>query len=927
MIEESLLKSNFIGKDGFIWWIGQIAPPSVWRDERSEIDSEGWAYRCKVRIIGYHTFDGDILPDQDLPWAHVMVDPVDGTSQGGLGKSHNLVGGETAFGFFLDGDDAQQPVVVGLIFRNKSTQSLITPELINQEKSSQFRPFTGHQGNMAIKETQRRGTNKGTQGEASRPSSPPAIVGVQPSDDGPSPISQDLPPSDPSADQIFDEDSALNAALKESLSITIQRENGCSNNSIGKITQVLQDFVAFVNGLQKFRNTYIDPVLNTVVDIGNQIKSAASKIAGLLKGMLNIMRSTIMGLVSKLFREFIALILPEPQVPTVGEATKNILNLIFCLFEKLLDELSDFIEDMLLGLIGRAVSVPLCAAEEWIGALLNKVTELLDDLLAPIFSGIEWLTGGLDKISDVLSKASSIANKIISFIGCDALKCETPSEWSMNFGPSESNGESWSRVLDNMNVLKTFNGGVDEAVSYLSVYGFGDGYFPSCSQEVVNGDPPLGVRARTCRPPTLSVIGGGGMGVSAIPIVSSGGEIIAVSVLDGGYGFKSTPSVRIKDKSNCGKGARLQAVVVEESVQAILVIAPGSGYAQDDYSSIALVPFYVVYADRYSIREGEIVTFTVQGYNLQDQNSYKVRYEILGLEESERDGVDLSGQITLNSEGRFNLQLRPFNDDSPEGIDIVEFNLYDSNSNYVARTIVMVNDTSLPTTIIPTTLPESPPGTPVPAIIPTQGIQGLQETIGDSIRLQGIQGIAGDMGIQGIQGIGNIVGSQGITGIGATSIGIQGINVGLDTNIPSIQGIIYDVIPPGIGTDINIGVGSTIINIGDPGLISDEIEVIVTDIIVSSPGIGYTSGDRIVVGGISTFIPIITDRGSIIGAEPDPRYPFTVNNSFSRNPILSINTLTGEGAAVFPLTELKRKYKTSPRIINRSGNLSVIDCI
>ena len=26
MIDESLFKSNFVGKDGFRWWVGQIAP-------------------------------------------------------------------------------------------------------------------------------------------------------------------------------------------------------------------------------------------------------------------------------------------------------------------------------------------------------------------------------------------------------------------------------------------------------------------------------------------------------------------------------------------------------------------------------------------------------------------------------------------------------------------------------------------------------------------------------------------------------------------------------------------------------------------------------------------------------------------------------------------------------------------------------------
>jgi hypothetical protein len=130
MIEESLLKSNYAGKDGFTWWIGQVAHPDSWRTEESNLsDSDRdskWAYRCKVRIIGYHTFDGGILPDDDLPWAHIMLDPAFGSGQGGLGKRHNIIGGETVFGFFLDGDDAQQPVVIGLIYRTNQTENLIS---------------------------------------------------------------------------------------------------------------------------------------------------------------------------------------------------------------------------------------------------------------------------------------------------------------------------------------------------------------------------------------------------------------------------------------------------------------------------------------------------------------------------------------------------------------------------------------------------------------------------------------------------------------------------------------------------------------------------------------------------------------------------------------------------------------------------------
>ena len=51
MIENNLLKSNFLGRDGFRWWVGQIAPESA---QGKQINGAGWGNRAKVRILGYH---------------------------------------------------------------------------------------------------------------------------------------------------------------------------------------------------------------------------------------------------------------------------------------------------------------------------------------------------------------------------------------------------------------------------------------------------------------------------------------------------------------------------------------------------------------------------------------------------------------------------------------------------------------------------------------------------------------------------------------------------------------------------------------------------------------------------------------------------------------------------------------------------------
>ena len=63
MTQEGLFKNHFVGRDGFIWWIGQIAPEETWKDNTpgrpaiSNEDQPGFAERYKVRIMGYHTPD------------------------------------------------------------------------------------------------------------------------------------------------------------------------------------------------------------------------------------------------------------------------------------------------------------------------------------------------------------------------------------------------------------------------------------------------------------------------------------------------------------------------------------------------------------------------------------------------------------------------------------------------------------------------------------------------------------------------------------------------------------------------------------------------------------------------------------------------------------------------------------------------------
>jgi len=126
MSEGSLFNSGFLGAS-FSWWIGQIAPDSTWRDNilpgkfESVDQITGWGRRYKVRIIGLHDQGETEIASEQLPWAQVMYPVTGGGGQAKAGGTANLRQGNMVFGFFLDGQDQQVPVIMGVLGNNAQT--------------------------------------------------------------------------------------------------------------------------------------------------------------------------------------------------------------------------------------------------------------------------------------------------------------------------------------------------------------------------------------------------------------------------------------------------------------------------------------------------------------------------------------------------------------------------------------------------------------------------------------------------------------------------------------------------------------------------------------------------------------------------------------------------------------------------------------
>ena len=139
MIDDSLLKTNFVGKDGFRWWVGQIAPKNVQGEQLApKEDSNSWGNRLKVRIMGYHPFSKAELEDKDLPWANIMIPTTSGSGAANFATSVMLRPGDVVIGFFLDGETAQQPIIMGSFSRTGQVPQDLPSDSLG------FLPFTGY---------------------------------------------------------------------------------------------------------------------------------------------------------------------------------------------------------------------------------------------------------------------------------------------------------------------------------------------------------------------------------------------------------------------------------------------------------------------------------------------------------------------------------------------------------------------------------------------------------------------------------------------------------------------------------------------------------------------------------------------------------------------------------------------------------------
>ena len=619
MIENNLLKTNFIGKDGFRWWIGQVAPEEAQGNQINQIGNT-WGCRVKVRIYGYHPADVTELPDKSLPWAQVLLSSQGGSGKANRARSIRIAPGDTVMGFFLDGDDAQLPVILG-IFANTGTYYAG-----DDSYKSPFQPFTGYTSKIKPNNDFISKNEGGDDSNKSQKS--PRFLTKEIVED----LNEDLEKGKAQLEQLVDSDELQNAAstasqeLKQVLdsgALQTGLKNTAANakpiveglkkqfdnidtqafKAIGQeiiLGSGVQAAVANTKSTNKIKNT----LKNTLSEVQNSIPKdkfkglaeGASEIVSASKPMIKDMVNTtfdslvpqLNGGLHKLYKDKFGEVMSKTgnlalakkagqaaQIAMVGPVGA-LQNLMPCAVKNITDKLTGDVANLLAEFVNNVDNFTDCIGDQFIGAIFNDIIKGINNELSDAIKGVANIFPGGDIEGLLRDKAEGLLGIASVFDDCDIPTADLggkTNKWILGGGPGNLNLENIAgKVLAIANAAQELKEAAASPGGVLGNLGFFDFMRPDVSTPGFSSTlsdcytgPPL-----NCSGIKVNLFGGGGSGAEVNPILGAivsdtfakqTASLIGMRVKNPGSGYTSPPFVEIEDTCRKGYGAVARSVI------------------------------------------------------------------------------------------------------------------------------------------------------------------------------------------------------------------------------------------------------------------------------------------------------------------------------------------------------------------------------
>ena len=447
----SLFNPGFLGAS-FLWWVGQIVDDSTWRDNihSGKYDDKnsipGWGRRYKVRIIGLHDQGEKTIPSDQLPWAQLMYPVTGGGGQAGAKQTPNLRQGNMVFGFFLDGQEKQVPVIMGVLGNNSQTE-------LSQKNSTVDDTVSDTQPGSIAKSGYADGTVE-KEGSA-RETPPDGDLGTQQPSPGKSGATNE---NSDGVHQITAADTKRQAKCEEKVVLMVPDPDEFVTSAMKGIQTAIDNLVTRIDGILQSLQSYVDAVSTVLTDIQKIISDFACEIAKYMKVIFDKIMEYVLKILNKALNAVVAA-MPSSLRYQFSDMKQILTELILCLYNKMTGNLCEKIEGALNGAIKPLEleqevrdkvanndpsvgvptnpSVPMCYAETITSQVLaaskdeidsannnlvNNLNAYLEDVNDQL-SGIEGFSTDISNlIPDIggsITSALSFTNISLNIFGCE----------------------------------------------------------------------------------------------------------------------------------------------------------------------------------------------------------------------------------------------------------------------------------------------------------------------------------------------------------------------------------------------------------------------------------------------------------------------------------------------------------------------------
>ena len=439
----SLFNPGFLGGN-FSWWVGQVADDSVWRDNiiptvhSDKNMNPGWGYRYKVRILGIHDWGEESIASEDLPWAQVMYPITAGGGQGAAYQTPAIRQGNMVMGFFMDQQDQQIPVIMGVLGNNQQQpkSTTIGDNRVTNAKSGAI--GTGSIGTKQQKQTK----------ELLKQNSPDDNLQTTEPSDSSSAVTE-------ATDGIHtgNVDDAKKSR-EEKIKIVMLSPCNPPTSAMKGIQTALDNLINYIDGWLSTITSYIDAasaIINSLKDMESKLEMIACEIAKYMKILMDKMMEYTLKMLNKALTNAVSSI-PSTMRSMFGDIKEMITELILCLYNKLTDSMCKMIADLLKSAFPleeleaqakeaaandeinsnnrTSPQVPMCYAEDLVGQIVGMHKVQIEDANQSIFNNIstfimdiqEEMAGVTDAFAEIKEPISDIMGSISQVLGFENLK-------------------------------------------------------------------------------------------------------------------------------------------------------------------------------------------------------------------------------------------------------------------------------------------------------------------------------------------------------------------------------------------------------------------------------------------------------------------------------------------------------------------------